>query len=746
VGMKVIIPFGKGNREIEGYVTDISDTPSFDVTKMKKIIKIVEGQVNFEERLLRLASWIRDTTGSNLNDAIKVVLPVKTEVKAIEVKEVIITGDEESILNNLVIAKKRGYSEQIKFLQLFEKKIQSGTLKVSYEEIKSINKNPSQTIKSLEKKGIITLQKRTVNRNPYEGILGDLTALENAPKEEINLNSEQELLVDEISGYAEKLFSLGDGMKLKEEEKLNPDGQTEKIENKPILLHGITGSGKTVVYIEIIKNIVKAGKQAIVLIPEISLTYQTLKRFYEAFGDRCSCLHSKLSSGERFDQFKRVKEGEIDVMIGPRSALFTPFNNLGIIIIDEEHENTYQNEYPPKYHARNVACHMAKEENAVLLLGSATPSVESFYKAQIGEYKLYKLTKRAVEHATLPNIYVTDLREELRRHNRSIFGAKLYELIKDRLQKKEQIMLFINRRGFSGSVSCRECGEVIQCKNCSVAMKAHVQNGKLSFLKCHYCGYEEPYPSVCPVCGSKYIGTFGTGTQKVEKMVHDTFPEARVLRMDRDTTQNKGGHDEILRAFANEEADILIGTQMIVKGHDFPKVTLVGILAADMSLNVNSYEAYERTFELLVQASGRAGRADIPGDVVIQTYNPENYAIVAAVKSDYEMMYREEINRRKSLHYPPVSHILEVLCLCTKEDELLSFCNKAARRLKVYGDDFTILGPVEDDIYKIDNVYRYKIYIKSPDQESLIDMIKLINKMKNEDVTFKNVILQSKVT
>ena len=368
---------------------------------------------------------------------------------------------------------------------------------------------------------------------------------------------------------------------------------------------------------ELISRVIGQGRQAIVLIPEIALTYQTVMRFYNRFGDRVSIMNSRLSAGERFDQFERAKKGEIDVMIGPRSALFTPFSNLGLIIIDEEHEAAYKSEQVPRYHARETAIQRAKMAQASVVLGSATPSIESYYKAKNGEYVLLRLQKR-VQQKPLAECYTVDLREELKEGNRSILSRKLQELMEERLEKKQQTMLFINRRGLAGFVSCRACGHVIKCPHCDVSLSQHT-GGR---MVCHYCGYEEPEPKVCPSCGSKYISGFKAGTQKIEEIVKKRFPKARTLRMDTDTTRNKDSYEEILSAFANQEADILVGTQMIVKGHDFPNVTLVGVLAADMSLYRNDFHGAERTFQLLTQAAGRAGRGKETGEVVIQTYTP----------------------------------------------------------------------------------------------------------------------------
>lgn len=472
---------------------------------------------------------------------------------------------------------------------------------------------------------------------------------------------------------------------------------------------------------EVISKVIASGKQVIVLIPEIALTYQTVNRFYERFGERVSILNSRMSDGERYDQSLRAKNGEIDIMIGPRSALFTPFKNLGLIIIDEEHEGSYKSETTPKYHAVEVARKRAELTGAFVILGSATPSLESYQKGLSGEYKLYTLDKRAKE-ATLPKVHVVDLREELKQKNRSIFSRKLKELMEEKLKKNEQIMLFINRRGYSGFVSCRSCGYVIKCIHCDIALTSHI-HGK---LVCHYCGYEERMPEICPACGSRYIATFGTGTQKVEELVRREFPYARVLRMDTDTTKAKGGYEEILSAFAEHKADILVGTQMIVKGHDFPLVSLVGIIAADLSLYAGDFRSGERTFQLLSQAAGRAGRDAIPGEVVIQTYHPEHYSIVAAAEGNYQKFYEQEMLFRKLMQYPPAAHILLVLMTAKDEETADKAIAEGGKVLKEFiqkrGFKSRLIGPAPASISKAKDIYRRVIYIKDGDYDVLVEI------------------------
>ena len=530
---------------------------------------------------------------------------------------------------------------------------------------------------------------------------------------------------------------------------------------KTYLLYGVTGSGKTEVYMEMIRQVVKEKRQAIVLIPEIALTYQTVMRFYRTFGERVSIMNSRLSAGERYDQMMRAKKGEIDVMIGPRSALFTPFPSLGLIVIDEEHEAAYKSETSPKYHARETAQKLAELSDATLVLGSATPSLEAYSRAQRGDYHFYKLTKR-LTGGSLPRVEIADLREELRNGNRSIFSVSLQEKLRDRLARKEQSMLFLNRRGYAGFVSCRACGYVCKCPHCDVSLSEH-RGGR---LVCHYCGYEQPAVKLCPSCGSKYILGFRAGTEAMEEQLHKMFPQARVLRMDADTTRTRESYEKILAAFARGDADILVGTQMIVKGHDFPAVTLVGVLAADLSLSMSDYRAGERTFQLLTQAAGRAGRGSRPGEVVIQTYQPDHYSIQYAARQDYEGFYKEELTYRQLLSYPPASHILavqfyskkqeEALCRRTRGSELRTTANAVAtgnavaavytamsgtvqiptpaathNAASVALPDTIVIGPAPALIGKINDVYRYGIYLKNHDYEKLVELKDGIEQMRS---------------
>ncbi|MBR4764622.1 MAG: primosomal protein N', partial [Lachnospiraceae bacterium] len=459
----------------------------------------------------------------------------------------------------------------------------------------------------------------------------------------------------------------------------------------------------------------RSGRQAIMLIPEIALTYQTLLRFYRHFGDRVSVINSSLSESEKADQWERARRGEIDVIIGPRSALFTPFERLGVIVMDEEHENSYKNESMPKYHARETAIQIARMRGAGVVLGSATPSMESYYRALRGEYRLFTLDER-LTGGSLPCTEIADMRMELRRGNRGILSRSLDSLIRDRLARGEQTMLFLNRRGFAGSVSCRSCGFVVKCPHCDVPMSLH-RGGR---MVCHYCGHQAPQPKTCPECGSPYISPFRAGTQQIETWLQEHFPGARILRMDADTTARKGSYEKILSAFANEEADILLGTQMIVKGHDFPNVTLVGILLADLSLYANDYRAAERTFQLLTQAAGRAGRGTRPGQVVIQTYKPDHYAIRLASRQDYEAFYEEEIRYRSLLGYPPAGHMLAVQIQSRDEDAAMLTAGQIRDLLQRRAVPASLIGPTAALIGKLRDNYRFVIYVKDVKYDKLI--------------------------
>ena len=510
---------------------------------------------------------------------------------------------------------------------------------------------------------------------------------------------------------------------LNQEQQVVCDGIIKDYDNNdmtPCLIKGVTGSGKTEVYMEIIQHVLSKGREVIVLIPEISLTYQTIMRFYAKFGNVVSVINSRLSKGEKYDRFELAAQGRIKIMVGPRSALFTPFNNLGAVIIDEEHESAYQSETIPRYHARETAIELARMTGAKVIMGSATPSLEAFNRCRNGIYKLYRLDNRA-GNATIPDVDVVDLRDEMKKGNRTMFSTKLKSLMQEKLDAGEQIMLFLNRRGYQGFINCRDCGNVIQCPHCDVSLTLHGRNR----LVCHYCGYETVFNHICPKCGSKYIGAFKAGTEKVEEETRKIFPHASVLRMDLDTTSGKEGHRNILEKFASHEADILIGTQMIVKGHDFADVTLVGILLADMSLHCSDYRAAEITFDLLTQAAGRAGRGDRKGNVVIQTYDPEHYSIVHAAGQDYDAFYDEEMGYRELMGYPPSNHMMAVRISCADAD-LATKLSDELYKLTSVDDRVNIIGPADAAVYKINDIYNRVIYYKCKDYALLIQIKDII--------------------
>lgn len=702
VGVQVDIPFG--SRTISGYVVEITDIPEYDVSKIKPLIGVKAGSVAMESRLIRLACWIKKNYGSTMNQALKTVIPIKKKTKEIRKRTIHLIADDREARDKLALYEAKHQTARARLLRelITEREL-------DYSVVTAKLNVSSTVIKALCDQNIVTVTDEKSYRNPVKHL--------ERRSYDIVLNENQQMLVDEITG------------------------DLDKCEHHTYLLKGVTGSGKTEVYMELIAHTISQGRQAIVLIPEIALTYQTVMRFYNRFGDRVSIMNSRLSQGERYDQFERAKAGDIDIMIGPRSALFTPFSNLGLIIIDEEHENSYKSEGVPRYHARETAIEYARMCNASVVLGSATPSIDSYYNAQIGRYKLLELNTR-VDDKPMPDCEVIDLRQELKNGNRSILSLRLQKLMEDRLEKGQQTMLFINRRGVAGFMSCRACGYVVKCPHCDVSLSQH-NNGR---MVCHYCGYEEPVPRVCPSCGSKYISGFKAGTQKIEQMVQKRFPQAKILRMDFDTTRTKDSYEKILQAFANNEADILIGTQMIVKGHDFPNVTLVGVLAADMSLHISDFHAAERTFELLTQAVGRAGRGKEPGQAVIQTYDPDNYAIQAAKRQDYEEFYNKEIEYRQMLYYPPVWNLLLIHIQSQNQysndraaEELFKCCEAYIKRLD---QKLQLVGPADAAVAKVNDIYRKVIYIKTREYDTLVDIKDNIEKYVKDNPAYRNVSVQ----
>lgn len=751
-GMRVIVPFGNGNKKIEGYVIDICENTDVSSDKIKSIIKECDDFPIFSDSMLKLAFWLKEKYYTTLSSCLKTIMPSGIGIKSkwlvvlLDYDENIdVTEREKEIIefifeNNNVVYKSdietyfgKNISNILNSLKnkkivsirqsvtgkSFEKKIRCVKLNLDEsfdEKYKSLCKNKrcekqkeivnflidydyikvselknhfydcNYSIKSLEKKGIVTVFYEVEKRDVFDS--------ENFNKTYFPNYTDEQLKAIEILENMRKSHN-----------------------KKPVLLFGVTGSGKTEVYMSIIESVINEGKQAIVLVPEISLTPQIVGRFISRFGDKVSFTHSRMNQGERFDQWKKAREGEICIMIGPRSALFTPFSNIGVIIIDEEHESSYKSDTSPKYDTVETAKKLSEITDSLLVLGSATPDICTYYKCMTGEYDMAELKHRAND-SNLPQTFIKDMRLELEMGNRSIFSRDLYQEIKLNLEKGEQTMLFINRRGFSTFVSCRKCGHVMMCDNCNVSYTYH---SKSQSLMCHYCGKTIKNPTVCPECGSRYIKYFGTGTQKVEDEVKKYFPNARVLRMDMDTTTKKNSHEKILSSFGKGEADILIGTQMIAKGHDFPNVTLVGIIAADISLNSGSYKAAENTFQLLTQVSGRAGRSEKEGRVYIQTYNPDNYVIRLSAKQDYKGFYDEEIAVRRILDYPPFGCFFNIMISGEKEREVIESSQRIKDVMSYFNknNDFIILGPVPAFISKIKNEYRFTITVKYSDEYRL---------------------------
>ena len=694
VGMVVSIPFGNGNQLRKGYVTGLSDKLKISSGRLKDICGICSGEETTESRLIALAAWMKENYGSTMIQALKTVLPIQERVKAKEKKYICLNIPEDTGYQILADLEKTRFKARTRLLkELLEKKRLEFTL--ASKELGTT----SAVVKKMQEQGIIRIE--------YDEIMRNSLDTSDIPKEDEKLlTEEQETAVRQIMEEWEKPFP------------------------RPVLIEGVTGSGKTQVYMKLIEWTVSRGEQAIVLIPEIALTYQTVRRFYARFGDKVSVINSRQSQGERYDQFRRAKRGEVQVMIGPRSALFTPFSNLGLIVIDEEHEPSYKSENSPRYHARETAVQRSILEHAKIVMGSATPSMEAYSQAMRGNYGLVRLNARYGSRP-MPQVSVVDLREELKAGNRSVLSRELREKMKTRFEKKEQVMLFLNRRGYAGFVSCRSCGHVMKCPHCDVSLSEH-NNDR---LLCHYCGYETRKPQSCPVCGSPYIGGFKAGTQQIEKVVRESFPGIRTLRMDFDTTRTKGSYERILASFAAHDADVLIGTQMIVKGHDFPDVTLVGVIAADLSLNAEDYRC---------QAAGRGGRGNKPGEAVIQTYHPDHYSIQAAAVQDYQAFYEEEMSYRMLLDYPPASHMLAVLGSGPEDESLV----QAMHYLKLYiqriykGNDLHVIGPAYAAVGKVKDIYRQVIYLKHEDYQVLVKIKDQLEKYIEINSGFRKMYIQ----
>ena len=687
VGDRVLVPFGNKKTLEEGFVISFKDKSEY---KIKDIAKIEEGYKLSKENI-ELANLMAKRYFCNISDCIHLMLPPgntgKDLSKRVSEKSqdaVILVKDIDEILQDIE-TKKIKSEKQIRLLNFL---IDNDEVFISdIEEFLDVSR---AIIKTLEKNGYVEIIEKQIERNPFIN--------KNIVKtEKLELNNEQKNAFKEINNSIKNNIF------------------------EEFLLYGVTGSGKTEVYLQLIEEVLKTGKTAIMLVPEISLTPQTIDRFISRFGvDKIGVLHSKLSIGERYDQWQKINNGDVKIVIGARSAIFAPLKNLGIIIIDEEHDLSYKADSTPRYNAKDLASYLAKMNNIPLVLGSATPDLEAFYKAGQGIIKKLELTKRANE-AELPDVDIVDLRDELAIGNKSIISRKLHDEIEKNLNEKKQTILFLNRRGYSTFVMCRDCGYVAKCRNCNITLTYHSKSNK---LKCHYCGYEQPNLTICPECNSKRIKYFGTGTQKLEEEINKLFPTASTIRMDVDTTSKKNSMEDILNKFKNDGIDILIGTQMVVKGHHFPNVTLVGVISADSSLNIEDYRATERTFSLLTQVSGRAGREKNKGKVVIQTYNPDNFCIECAKEQDYEKFYNAEIMLRKQLKYPPFCDIIVIVISSTKEQEVKNISNMIYNNIgKMYNKKFICYKPMPAPIDKIKNKYRWRIIMKCKLDNNMIDIV-----------------------
>lgn len=688
IGSRVFVPFGRGNNLAEGYVIELKSESEFANKEIAKIEDCILSKQNIE-----LAKLMAEKYFCNVSDAIRLMLPPENSTKDLtkRVKNktarfVYLVVSKDDIFNDI----EKGILKSEKHIKLLKFLIDNNGIDVS--DLEAITEVSKSIMKTLEKNGYIKFKEKKIERNPLinKDVLRDVKLV---------LNDEQKKAYEQIE------FMM------------------ENEEFAEFLLYGVTGSGKTEIYLQLIEKALKMGKRAMVLVPEISLTPQIVDRFLARFGECIAVLHSKLSSGERYDEWIKIKEKRAKIIIGARSAIFAPVDDLGIMIIDEAHDSSYKSDMTPRYHAKEIARYLAKINNFPLVLGSATPDVVDFYKAENFDKELVVLSKRA-NNASLPDVSIVDMRQELAIGNRSMFSIRLQDEIEKNLGMHKQTILFINRRGYSTFVMCRDCGHTMKCKNCNIALTYHSYGNK---LKCHYCGYEEPIPKFCPECNSSKIKYFGGGTQKVESEIQRLFPQAKTIRMDIDTVTKKNSHENILRKFREENIDILIGTQMIAKGHHFPNVTLVGIVAADGSLNIGDYRAEERTFQTITQVSGRAGREKEKGRVIIQTYNPDNYAIVCSQKQDYKSFYNGEIQLRKSLNYPPFCDII-LLRIHSEDKEKVKLAAE-----KIYEDlikqrnkNLMIYKPLPSPIDKMQNVYRWRIIIKGKLNRAALNTLNIV--------------------
>lgn len=747
-GVRVIVPFGVSNKSSEGYVLHIKDTS--DMEDLKSIKKVIDDTPVLTEEAIEIARWMKEKYICTFADAIRCFIPSGMNVKALQYVKLIRDVQTDNKNWNKIIEFLRKNDSVCELAELRKVKVsglsgilkeleQSGLVEITeryssnvqekYVKGAYLTAEPDEIMEDMESGRIRTIQQIRVLE-----MLLDNECISTADLIRFSGVSPGVLNTLKKNGYIDfkDIEVKRDPFKFKHYESTEPKTPTAeqakvleevdlllgKKEFSEVLLHGVTGSGKTEVYLQLIKHTVDMGREAIVLVPEISLTPQMVERFKGRFQDKVAVLHSRLSPGERFDQWKFIREGKVKVVVGARSAVFAPLKNIGIIIIDEEHENTYKSEIVPKYHASEIARKRCELNSAILLYGSATPSVETYYRAETGEIKMFKMTERP-NKMHLPKVEIVDMRKELSEGNKTIFSKSLYFEMKKNIEENLQTILFLNRRGHSSFVICRDCGFVIKCRYCNISMTYHANDKRLI---CHYCGYTVINPQVCPKCKSNNIRYFGTGTQKVEEEVRKFFSDCSVLRMDMDTTGFKNAHELILESFKKDNINVLVGTQMIAKGHDFPNVTLVGVIAADSILNMGDYKATERTFQLITQVAGRAGRGEHPGKVIVQTYNTENFSIKAACTHNYDEFYRQEIILRKELNYPPFTNIAVILLSGSNDKVVYSKAEEVKKNILNLPnvECCQVLGPARSPLSRIKNRFRWRMVLKCEDKERLI--------------------------
>ncbi|QCU18850.1 primosomal protein N' [Bacillus altitudinis] len=760
-GMRVVVPFGP--RKIQGFVTKIKEETNVQSGNIKDIVDLFDLSPVLTDELLELSHWLTEKTLSYHITALQSMLPAamkakyEKEIQVLSAEELPqslkeLFGQQESILYADIPP------EQLKPIQ---KHVQKGHLEVRYHVSQKSGKKKVRTLQIAVTKEKLEEKQKQLKKNAVKQkalltflfqanettfLAKDLQQQTGASSQTIKALIQEGLLTESYEEiyrdpYRDREFTPSTPLDLTTEqaEAAKPIHQAVSDEkHETFLLHGVTGSGKTEIYLQTIDHVLQKGKEAIVLVPEISLTPQMVQRFKERFGSNVAVLHSGLSTGEKYDEWRKIHRKEVKLVVGARSAVFAPFENLGMIIIDEEHESSYKQEEMPRYHAKDVAIERAGRHQCPVVLGSATPSLESYARAKKGVYTLLTL-KRRVNQQQLPHVSLIDMREELRNGNRSMFSEELMLRLKEVLERKEQAVLFLNKRGYSSFVMCRDCGYVEQCPHCEISLTYHRFQKR---LKCHYCGHEAPVPAECPECHSEHIRYFGTGTQRVEEELTKVLPEARVIRMDVDTTSRKGAHEKLLTSFGNKEADILLGTQMIAKGLDFPDVTLVGVLSADTSLHIPDFRSSEKTFQLLTQVSGRAGRHEKAGSVIIQSYTPSHYSIELTKQHDYEAFYEQEMLHRRHQSYPPFYFLAMVTVSHEEVTKAAHVTDKIVQFLKMNcAPNTRILGPAASPIAKIKDRYRYQCVIKYKRENELASLLRKIQDHYQKEMEQKQLMI-----